>query len=143
MSETASPARGGKLVGMSRKPYLWLVCISLVLTRLLGVHVHSCAGLEGTPHQHESAHYADNGLLFGEHHVGDHADNHESELTALVSSAKAKLAFGDGSALPAPDRLVVAAARGSMVGAARGPPVLDADRPRYRQPPLRGPPAYS
>lgn len=127
---------------MTRKPFFWLVCFSLVLTRLLGVHVHSCAGFEGKPHDHEPVHFADAGLLFGEHHADDHADNHESELTALVSIAKAEFGLDDGAALPASDHLAIVAATRMVIRAPRGPPAPAIGPPAYLQPPLRGPPAY-
>jgi len=129
---------------MKRTPFFWMLCLSLVLTRLLGVHVHSCAGIEGKPHHHEPTHYADSGLVFGENHSADHGDNLESDLAGAIAPAKGTIDFHDDAALPAWDRLTVAGAAGWLtVRAARGPPTTVTRRPTYFAPPLRGPPSYA
>jgi len=126
------------------RPSLWLLCFCLVLTRLLGLHVHACAGIEGTPHQHEPAHYADSGLLFGEFHAGDHADNLELNLVAAIPAIKLTLDGSDGLVLPTMDRTFVPAIAGWMtIRVPRGPPAGPETRPAYFVPPLRGPPSHS
>ena len=128
---------------MLRVSSIWLLCFGLVLTRLLGLHVHACSGIEGTPHQHEPTHYADSGLLFGESHAHDAGDNLELELAAAVPSS-AQIPFAavsDDSVLPAPDAVHVPARSGWMT--VRGPPAAHATRPANFAPPLRGPPSIS
>lgn len=129
---------------MLRLPSIWLLCFGLVLTRLLGVHVHACSGIEGTPHQHEPTHYADSGFLFGEFHAQDHGDNLELDLTAAVPIVQIPFDVSDDPALPASDRSPAPAATGWMtVRTPRGPPAAHDTRPANFAPPLRGPPSIS
>ena len=129
---------------MLRLPSIWLLCFGLVLTRLLGVHVHACSGIEGTPHQHEPTHYADSGFLFGEFHAQDHGDNLELDLTAAVPIVQIPFDVSDDPALPASDRSPAPAATGWMtVRTPRGPPAAPDTRPANFAPPLRGPPSIS
>lgn len=130
---------------MPRLSSIWLLCFGLVLTRLLGLHVHACSGIEGTPHQHEPTHYADSGFLFGESHAQDHGDNLELELAAAVPSAQIPFAdVSDDAALPTHDHSPILATSGWMtVRTPRGPPAVHATRPADFAPPLRGPPSYS
>lgn len=129
---------------MLRLPSIWLLCLGLVLTRLLGLHVHACSGIEGTPHQHEPAHFADGGFLFGEDHAQDHGDNLELDLAAAVPRTANPLDVSDDPALPAPDRSLLAAVTGWMtVRTLRGPPAAHRNRPAHFAPPLRGPPLHS
>lgn len=134
------------LMAMLRLPSIWLLCFGLVLSRLLGMHVHACAGIEGTPHQHQPTHYADNGFFFGEVHAYDHSDNLELDLAAAVASSQIPLPLdsSDDPTLPASDRSLVPAATGWMtVRVPRGPPAAHASRPTHFAPPLRGPPSNS
>jgi hypothetical protein len=130
---------------MIRLPAIWLLCLGLVLTRLLGLHAHACAGLEGAAHEHEAPHYADAGFLFGEFHVDDHPDNLELELSAALSPAKFQFDLSaDEHALPAADISDPAASlRWLTVRAPRGPPDAHETRPAHFAPPLRGPPSIS
>lgn len=127
---------------MIRPSAIWLLCFGLVLTRLLGLHAHACAGLEGAGHEHEAPHYADAGFLFGESHAGDHADHLELELSAALSPTKFPLDLGvDEPALPTSTGLNVVAASGWLSDRVpRGPPVAHETRPAHFAPPLRGPP---
>ncbi len=130
---------------MIRLPAIWLLCFGLVLTRLLGLHVHACAGLEGAGHEHEAPHYADAGFLFGEIHAADHSDNLELELSAALSPAKFQLDLNaDEPALPAADIADHVASSGWLtVRVPRGPPDAHETRPPHFAPPLRGPPSNS
>ena len=128
---------------MSRLIATWMFCLGLVVTRLLGVHVHVCAGLEQQPSAHEQPHYADAGLLFGESHDSDHADDREVDLVAAIASS---LSFADVDlvALPGVDRLSLSAAAGWLSTLVpQGPPASALARPSYFTPPLRGPPSIS
>jgi len=130
---------------MPRQTAIWMLCLGLALTRLLGLHAHACAGLEGAGHEHEAPHYADAGFLFGEFHAGDHPDNLELELSAAVSPAKFQFDLtGDDPALPVVDELNLVASSGWLtVRAPRGPPENHETRPSRFAPPLRGPPSHS
>lgn len=124
---------------MSRLIATGLFCLGLVVTRLLGVHLHVCAGLEHVAEAHEQPHYADAGLLFGESHDSDHADDREVELAAAVASVH--LDF-DAVVLPGPDRLTLSAVTGWLSSIVpQGPPAAEPSRPLYFTPPLRGPPS--
>lgn len=129
---------------MKRLPSIWLLCLGLLLTRLLGVHVHACSGLEDAAHEHEAPHYADSGLLFGEFHHDDHGDKLELDLTGAVGAVPPPLTLAVDPALPAPDwpQLAVVS-RWQRIVQPRGPPVAIAPRPKYLAPPLRGPPWLS
>lgn len=121
----------------------WLICLSLVCTRLAGLHLHACAGAEAGL-EHANTHYADNGLLFGDHHSEDDGDDRELELLAIVAS-KPPADFGSDLLAPAPEAVVLpaVAARLLTLVAARGPPVAPAALPAHFVPPLRGPPSSS
>ena len=118
---------------------IWAICLSLVFTRLAGLHLHACAGVEATG-QPAGTHYADNGFLFGDHHSEDDSDDREVQWLAVPGSM-AKVAFADQAA-PLPARLVVAsAAPHSIIEAIpRGPPPHVLAHPPHFAPPLRGPP---
>lgn len=129
---------------MLRLPSIWLLCLGLVFTRLLGLHVHACAGIEGEPHQHEPTHYADSGFLLGEFHAQDHGDNVELDLVAVVQSVQIPPDVADDPALPVSDFSPAPAATGWMtVRTPRGPPAVHVTRPANFAPPLRGPPSNS
>lgn len=120
----------------------WLVCLSLVLTRLVGLHLHACAGVEAGV-SHAGTHYADNGFLFGDHHAEDDGDDREIDLVALTASKPAP-DFADLIALiPAAPAVVSDAERLLTVVAPRGPPPPRSSRPPHFAPPLRGPPENS
>lgn len=130
---------------MSRQTAIWGLCFGLVFARLLGLHAHACAGLEVADHPHESPHYADIGLLFGESHADDHPDNLELELSATVAATKLQLDAGfDDPGLPVADALNgVALAGWRSACGSRGPPDACPTRPAHFAPPLRGPPSHS
>ncbi len=130
---------------MIRPPTTWLLCLGLVLTQLLGLHAHACAGLEVADHELEAPHYADAGFLFGEIHVDDHPDNLELELSATLSPAKFQLDLSaDEPTLCATDIADSVAPSGWLtVRAPRGPPNTHETRPPHFAPPLRGPPSIS
>ena len=129
---------------MLRVPSIWLLCLGLLLTGLLGLHVHACAGIEGTPHQHEPTHYADSGFLFGESHAGDHGDNLELDLASAIPVVQIPFDAADAPALPTADQTFAPAAAGWMtVRTPRGPPAVREARPPHFAPPLRGPPSNS
>jgi hypothetical protein len=124
---------------MSRLIATWMFCLGLVVTRILGVHLHVCAGLEYAPSAHEQPHYADAGLLFGESHGNDRADDREVELAAAIASAHADF---DPVALPGPDRLTLSTTTGWLSTLVpQGPPSAAPPRPLYLTPPSRGPPS--
>lgn len=117
----------------------WIICISLVMTRLVGMHLHACAGLE-VGVKHASAHYADNGFFFGDHHAEDDGDDREVDFLAAVSST-VQLEFPDFSApLPVAPEVAPPAVQLLTVVAPRGPPRVLAAHPPHFAPPLRGPP---
>lgn len=126
---------------MSRPIAIWMFCLSLVLTKLLGVHLHICAGLEQQAGAHEQPHYADAGLLFGEAHDGDHGDDREVELAVVIANAHGD---ADPIALPGPDRPSLSATSGWLSTLLpQGPPAALPARPSHFTPPLRGPPSIS
>lgn len=128
---------------MSRTPAVWMLVVGLVLTRLLGVHIHTCAGLEGTTHPHEAPHFADSGLIFGESHDADHADDREVDLALATIASKVQLT-ADDPALVAPTNLALSGSIGWLTArTVRGPPLATVTRPDYFSPPLRGPPSHS
>jgi hypothetical protein len=128
---------------MSRLTATWIFCIGLVLTRVLGVHLHVCAGTEQQPAAHEQPHYADAGLLFGESHDSDHADDRELELAVMAANSVSDVDF-DVVALPGPDRLTLSTATGWLTSLLpQGPPTSAAPRPSNFTPPSRGPPSIS
>lgn len=130
---------------MPRHTAIWMLCLGLVLTRLLGLHAHACAGLDSAGHEHEAPHYADAGFLFGEFHTGDDADHLELELSAAVSGAKFALDLGDDdpALAVAGDLSTVASSGWLTVRVPRGPPDAHETRPSHFAPPLRGPPSNS
>lgn len=129
---------------MLRIPSIWLLCLGLVLTRLLGLHVHACSGIEGSPHQHEATHYADSGFVFGESHAGDDADNLELDLASAIPVAQIPFDSSVDPVLPTTNQTFVPTASGWMtVRTPRGPPAAREIRPVHFAPPLRGPPSPS
>ena len=121
---------------------LWLSVLSLVFTRLMGLHLHACAGLEsGTPHA--GSHYADNGFLFGDHHVEDDGDDTEVEVVTLATPSFHFDLDDLTTAVPPSPLLVPTATRLLTVIAPRGPPSSQPSRPPHFAPPLRGPPSHS
>lgn len=117
-----------------------MLVVGLVLTRLLGLHVHACAD-PGLGHSHSAPHYA--GLLFGEAHPGDDPDDRE---ISLPDGLLAKLASSHGDALglptsenPVPDTR----RRACRQSAPRGPPLAFTADVHALRPPLRGPPIDS
>ncbi|WP_421793251.1 hypothetical protein [Hydrocarboniphaga effusa] len=129
---------------MLRKAAIWTLFLSLVVTRLLGLHAHACAGLDPAGQPHEAPHIADSGLLFGEFHDGDHSDQVEIGVVGLVSSYALAALDSDLPALPVSDELAVVESGWLTVRSLRGPPeVLSTASSQSRLPPLRGPPAYS
>lgn len=117
----------------------WVICLSLVFTRLVGLHLHACAGVEAGV-QHAGTHYADNGFLFGDHHSEDDGDDREVELVAVLGSM-AKVTSPDlATPLPSSPTVAPAATLLLTVVAPRGPPPRIAAHPAYFTPPLRGPP---
>lgn len=129
---------------MIRLPAIWLLCFGLVLTRLLGMHAHACAGFDTASQSHEAPHYADAGILFGESHADDHSDNLEIKLAAVPAAKfKRELDLGDHEVPVSSDLITITAPGWMTVRAPRGPPEVRESRPDYFVPPLRGPPSYS
>lgn len=118
-----------------------LVCF-LAFTRMVGLHQHACAGLEAGI-AHAGTHLADNGFLFGEHHVEDDGDDREIEpLTLAASNFQFDLSDLD-TPVPSNPLLVPVAKLLLTVAAPRGPPsALPSHLPHF-SPPLRGPPSHS
>lgn len=117
----------------------WVICLSLVFTRLVGLHLHACAGVEAGV-KHAGTHYADNGFLFGDHHSEDDGDDREVQFVAVLGSM-AKVGFSDLSTpLPAPHAVIPVAKVLLTVAAPRGPPQRIAAHPPHFTPPLCGPP---
>lgn len=126
---------------MLRQPATLLLILGLVLTRLVGLHVHSCGGAELKIHQHEAPHLADGGFFFGEFHAYDHQDNQESDLSATLTASKFTVSDADPIGPPPVDRLTIAQTSGWLtVQSSRGPPVAHPRSPEHFAPPLRGPP---
>jgi len=117
----------------------WMICLSLVFTRLVGLHLHACAGVEAGV-SHAGTHYADNGFLFGDHHSEDDGDDREVELVAVMP---AKIE-GDGVdltvLLPTPLVITVASTRLLALVSPRGPPAVWPAHPPHFTPPPQGPP---
>ncbi len=129
---------------MRRNPAIWLLCLSLVLTRLMGLHAHACAGIDLASHQHEAAHFADSGLLFGEAHQADHGDNLELDLTVAIPAAKLPFDVAVDPALPGLVQTIVPLEQISfLVRMPRGPPSVLVNQTAHFTPPPRGPPADS
>ena len=68
-----------------RAAYILLV-FSLLLVQFSGLHLHLCTG-EEKGLNHPSAHYADGGLLFGEHHPEDDSDDLEASFPGSTFSS--------------------------------------------------------
>ena len=117
----------------------WMICLSLVFTRLVGLHLHACAGVEAGV-QHAGTHYADNGFLFGDHHSEDDGDDREVELVAVMP---AKIE-GDGvdltALMPTPLGITVASTRLLTLVSPHGPPAAWPAYPPHFTPPPQGPP---
>lgn len=121
---------------------LWVIVLSLVLTRLTGLHMHACAGVESGS-GHATAHYADNGFFFGEHHAEDDSDDNEVDFVTAVAS-KVQMDLADFVApIPAHPKAVSTAKRLLAFFAPRGPPIALSSHPPHFAPPLRGPPSHS
>jgi hypothetical protein len=136
---------GGTHVKRIRLPAIYLLCIGLVLTRLLGLHVHACADLESAGHEHDAPHYADSGFLFSEFHEGDHADHLELGLSAVLSPTKRwRVLERDQTALSGFSEVHPLDALGwRTVHIPRAMLAVRTVRPPYFAPPLRGPPTFS
>lgn len=117
----------------------WLICISLVFTRLLGLHLHACAGLE-TGVNHTGTHYADNGFMFGDHHSEDDTDVRELELAAAVVSTISIDPADLIAPLPVQTHQLSSAEQLKTLVAPRGPPAAWSGHPPYFTPPTHGPP---
>lgn len=85
---------------MHRGLTLWLICLTLIATRVMGLHLHACAGLE-PGRDHVQSHFADNGLLFGEHHSEDDGDDVELKVAAALAAKLSAKLVDPGTALPA------------------------------------------
>ena len=71
-----------------RIAYILLV-FSLLLVQFSGLHLHLCHGEENSI-GHPSAHYADDGLLFGEDHPEDDSDDIESSFPGSTFSSSSQ-----------------------------------------------------
>lgn len=118
----------------------WMICLSLVFTRLLGLHLHACAGVEAGV-QHTGTHYADNGFLFGEHHSEDGSDDREVQFVAVTSSKTAFDLPDLEASIPSLSPVPSTAERLLTTAAPRGPPLALPAHPPHFAPPLRGPPS--
>lgn len=126
---------------MPRLFLIGLVCLSVVLMRISGVHLHACAGLESAE-EHPPVHLADNGLFFGEHHALDDEDDIERDLPDLRPvkfdySPEASPVLVYTSSVPLTSTTLV------QSPPARGPPQQWRPAPFELSPPSRGPPALS
>ena len=131
------------LLTMRRHLALWMICLTLVAVRVLGLHLHVCDGVESGA-AHAGAHYADNGFLFGEYHAEDDGDDVEMDAVTAIASSPFQLDLGDQVALiPASPVLLPSAERLLTVVSARGPPSDSPSHLPYFVPPLRGPPSHS
>lgn len=127
---------------MRKGAALWLIVISLSLTRLLGLHLHACAGIEAGV-AHAGTHFADSGFLFGDHHVEDDGDDSEINFVAVPSGTVYFDADNLVAAIPASPQLTTTAQRLLTLIAPCGPPSALPSHPPHFAPPLRGPPSYS
>lgn len=127
---------------MHRGLTLWLICLTLIATRVMGLHLHACAGLE-PGRDHAQSHFADNGLLFGEHHSQDDGDDVELKIAAALAAKLSAKLVDAGIALPVAFLMLEAPRTVLAVRSARAPPVAHARRAYRFSPPLRGPPRYS
>jgi len=120
---------------------LWMICISLIAARVVGLHLHVCDGVESGV-AHAGSHLADNGFLFGEYHAQDDGDDQELDVVTAIAQAQFQLDLGDLPAqIPAAPVLVAAARQLLSILAPRGPPSALLTHPPHFAPPLRGPPA--
>lgn len=119
---------------------LWMICFSLVLTRLVGLHLHVCEGVEVDARFNGTTHYADNGFLFGDHHAQDDGDDREIQPLALVAS-KVPVDLPDLVALlPGASGQASGTERRLPLQAPRGPPLTIGSQPPHFTPPPCGPP---
>lgn len=133
--------------GMRSRAVHIFLALSMLLVQISGLHVHLCMGQEVAV-DHPRAHYADSGLIFGEHHSEDDSDDRE---VSLPSSTFASFTADQHQpnvdfaltwvlyVLPAVERsspLLIHAARGA-------PPQMPLSSLPPDLPPVRGPPAYS
>ena len=119
---------------------LWMICLSLIAARLVGLHLHVCDGVESGV-AHAGSHLADNGFLFGEYHAQDDGDDEEVDVVTAIAQAQFQLDLGDlSAAIPASPMLVPTATQLLSVIAPRGPPSSRPFHPPHFAPPLRGPP---
>ena len=118
----------------------WMICLSLVFTRLVGLHLHACAGVE-VGVSHAGTHYADNGFLFGDHHSEDDSDDREVELVAVVPAKVEGDGFDFEWSFPVRMVVAVSATRLLTLASLRGPPDVWPAHPPHFTPPPQGPPA--
>ncbi|TAM26608.1 MAG: hypothetical protein EPN60_10110 [Nevskiaceae bacterium] len=127
---------------MRRSLALWMICLTLVSARVLGLHLHVCDGVESGV-AHAGAHYADNGFLFGEYHAEDDGNDVEVDVVTAIAASPFHLDLGDlVSPIPASPVLVSTVERLLTVVAPRGPPSARPSQPPHFAPPLRGPPSH-
>lgn len=127
---------------MPRLPLTILLCLSVLMMRVSGVHLHACFGLEATG-AHPSVHLADGGLFFGEHHAEDDADDLELDLPDTRS---AKVDYPPSLNLPSywhVAGLLAPAMRVVEIPWARGPPPLQPASHFELTPPAQAPPSLS
>jgi hypothetical protein len=127
---------------MQRASLAILACLSVLVMRISGVHLHACFGSEA-PESHPSTHLADSGLLFGEHHSSDDSDDLELDLP---DSRSAKVDQPPSLDLPSHWHVagpLVPAMRTLEVPPARGPPPLQLASHFELTPPAQAPPALS
>lgn len=126
---------------MRTRSLIWMVCVSFLLARVLGLHEHGCVDDLHASQGHAAIHYADSGLLFGDSHEGTHQDDFEIDV---VGDAAAKTALLDlhllappmaGFIVPAPVTIAIPQLREDAAA-----PVRLRIQP-WITPPLRGPPA--
>jgi hypothetical protein len=128
---------------MLRRSAVLALVLGLVLTRLLGLHLHACAAA-GPAHLHEAPHLADNGFLFGEFHAGDHPGHQEIDPPALIAASKAPNTDADEIVIPATDRRTVPQPPAAVAHGSLHPvPRPHSRYPLQFSPPLRGPPPLS
>jgi|GEM_PF-1706455 len=125
--------------GMRKGLSLWVIVLSLVLTRLTGLHLHACAGVEAGV-QHAGTHYADNGFLFGDHHSEDDGDDREVELVAVMPAKIDGDSVDMTALLPTPLGVPEASTRLLTLVSPRGPPAAWPTHPPHFTPPQQGPP---
>lgn len=128
---------------MRRGLALWLICLSLISARVLGLHLHVCEGVE-TGVAHAGTHFADNGLLFGDYHAQDDADDQEVEIALGIAPTPVHFELLDLSVpIPAVPAVRSTAEQLLTTLSPRGPPAALPGLPPHFVPPLRAPPADS